>query len=610
MSERARRQRLLPILYRAGIVERVLMMELPLDAPLPRALEDAGIVDEGRLADELADRMGVPRGSPDELGPVDDAISRSLPRELCLRHEVFPLSLEDKLLTLAMWDPTDLAAVDDVQFATGWRVGRRVFTWTEVQRALGRHLAERAAPATTLDEPTVDLEEAARDSPVVKLTNLIFVDAIKKDAHFRIVYDDRGGVIEHQTRGTDAWQEVMRPPPRMIPPLLRRISVMCGAPGTHPEAGTGWYIVLRIGSNKEFAFHVAFERSEQGTCAHVELLEGKPAGFDAGHDNGAWATAIQGARRAPPGTAARQWQEALQLAEVDGRVGPRFTTLRDWALARFELGEHEAAFALLARAQEIADVPEHDIYSRTRLAAWMEDFYLALGQPERAFEVMEECIERQLAAGGRAGLSFARRALALCYWRAGRDDDALDQIDLITHLDLELHASLTTLSAEAELARATLLPHGSPESREAMLLAERIAESVGARSERPWWNRFEDRLAGSLREHGDADRALQICDRSLADTTERWPRIYGLTFRARILLDLARAREAAAALAEARALLSPAERMPPSTSARLDVIEARIHEARGELSEARRLYRRGLALRRDDEAEARLRALG
>jgi hypothetical protein len=89
-------------------------------------LVELGYLNEMDLSNLLSRQLGIPCIEPGELEGVDPKVLAAVPLQLVKKHMVFPLQMEGRLLRLAMSDPTNLPALDDVIFATGLRIDLRV----------------------------------------------------------------------------------------------------------------------------------------------------------------------------------------------------------------------------------------------------------------------------------------------------------------------------------------------------------------------------------------------------------------------------------------------------------------------------------------------------
>ena len=94
--------------------------------------------DESAAFEALARRHGLPAVQLGAMQIEPEAIAR-VPRHLVERHRVMPVAVLENVLVLAMIDPANLAAVDDVSFVTRLRIEPVVTTEVELARAIAKH---------------------------------------------------------------------------------------------------------------------------------------------------------------------------------------------------------------------------------------------------------------------------------------------------------------------------------------------------------------------------------------------------------------------------------------------------------------------------------------
>jgi hypothetical protein len=102
-----------------GQLEEALKSQVVYGIRLGSSLVEMGYVDEDALAQLLSRKLGVPCVGHKELAEVPRELIRNFPRDLVTAHHVVPLKLEGNRLSLAMADPTDFKAIDEVGFVTG-----------------------------------------------------------------------------------------------------------------------------------------------------------------------------------------------------------------------------------------------------------------------------------------------------------------------------------------------------------------------------------------------------------------------------------------------------------------------------------------------------------
>ena len=171
--------------------------------------------------------------------PVDLAAVALLPAEIARRCVLVPIGREDeRTLLVAMADPTDVVAIDDVEIHTGLSVHAVVATPEDIATVIGQtsrldnavsQVIEEEAELHEGDETTLEageLQEAASETPVVKLINSLLSQAVSQGAS-DIHFEPGTREMRVRLRIDGVLKEAARVPPRMVPPLVSRIKIMC-----------------------------------------------------------------------------------------------------------------------------------------------------------------------------------------------------------------------------------------------------------------------------------------------------------------------------------------------------------------------------------------------
>jgi type IV pilus assembly protein PilB len=201
----------------------------------------------------LSRQYGVPSVNLD-LFEVDPAAVALVPQETSERYSVLPLSRIGATLTLAMVDPTNVFAVDDIKFMTGLSVEPVVVSETALNAAvrkyygssremeLARVMEDLVAETTNLPdfgedvdqlevenpEEEIDLEnleKMSEDAPVVKLVNVILVDALRRGAS-DIHIEPYEKEFRVRFRMDGVLYNIMTPPMKMRDALTSRLKIM------------------------------------------------------------------------------------------------------------------------------------------------------------------------------------------------------------------------------------------------------------------------------------------------------------------------------------------------------------------------------------------------
>ena len=225
---------------------------------LAKALEDArqnrnrvayslirlGLIDEEVLTRHLARQLHVPAVDLARV-VVDPRILKLVSAELAQKHLVIPLRRVGRVLTVAMGDPTDAGAIDDLKFHTRHDIEPVLVGEATLRRFLDRyyeikeddHLAEileeigggdEEVEVLESDEEEINLtalQAQVDDAPVVKLINGLLTDAVTRgasDIHIEPYEKD----LRVRYRIDGALTEVMKPPMKMKAALTSRVKIM------------------------------------------------------------------------------------------------------------------------------------------------------------------------------------------------------------------------------------------------------------------------------------------------------------------------------------------------------------------------------------------------
>src|SRR4051794_14242729 len=182
------------ILLDSGLVSRDQLMEAydehqRLGRSLGRVLVDRGVLTESQLVAALAQQIGLRFVDLTEFAVDGSAVAR-VPDAVCRRHTALPIGYEDGKLLVAMADPANVFAIDDIRSLTGFEVKPLVATRADVIAAINRYHRND----TDFDELTMSLDaadesedlskvkEVTEDAPIVKFVNLLITQAIQDRA--------------------------------------------------------------------------------------------------------------------------------------------------------------------------------------------------------------------------------------------------------------------------------------------------------------------------------------------------------------------------------------------------------------------------------------------
>ena len=213
----------------AGAVEQ----QRRLGRSLGRVLVDMGMLSESQLVAALATQIGLRFVDLSDY-PVDGSAVSRVPDVVCRRHNALPIGYEDSRLVVAMADPANVFAIDDIRSMTGMEVKPVVATKADVLAAINRYHRGDAEfdDLTQAMEGNADdfddlssVREIVEDAPIVKFVNLLITQAIQdraSDIHIEPTERD----LRVRFRIDGVLHEIMRSPKTIQAGVISRLKIM------------------------------------------------------------------------------------------------------------------------------------------------------------------------------------------------------------------------------------------------------------------------------------------------------------------------------------------------------------------------------------------------
>ncbi len=199
-----------------------------------RVLLDVGALTHDGLARALAERYGLDYL---DLGlfSVDMSAANLVTTAAAKRYQAVPVAFADeRTLLVAMADPSNVLAVDDIAIMTGYEIRVAVAPPDDITAMISRLDRLEDVVASSAGQPgdieedageVVDLHETAEDAPVIKLVNQIVAQAVERGAS-DIHLAREGRELRVRFRVDGVLQDVTRIPPRMAPGVISRVKIM------------------------------------------------------------------------------------------------------------------------------------------------------------------------------------------------------------------------------------------------------------------------------------------------------------------------------------------------------------------------------------------------
>ena len=290
-------------LVQDGLIDEATMLQALADARTLKTsvvtqLVANGIVPAREIAISAATEFGVPLLDLDSI-LVDIEVVKIANEKLLAKHRVLPLYKRGKRLFVAVSDPTSLAAVDEIKFATGLGVEAIIVEDDKLQRAVDKALEQSDRAMTSLsDDEGVDLEnleisggESEReddssseidDAPIVKFVNKVLLDAIRRgasDVHFE-PYEK---IYRIRYRVDGILKEMASPPVHLAMKISARVKVMSRLDIAERRVPQDGRIKMKISKTRSIDFRVSTCPTLFGEKIVIRILDPSSAmlGIDA-----------------------------------------------------------------------------------------------------------------------------------------------------------------------------------------------------------------------------------------------------------------------------------------------------------------------------------------
>ena len=263
-------------------------------ARLGSMLVALGFVTDEEVTNFLSRQYGVPAINL-QYFEIDPSVVKLIPEETAKRYQILPLSRVGASLTIAMVDPTNVFAMDDIKFMTGFNIEPVVASESAIadaiQKAYGNgsvagenvdellaSMGEEADVELQAEQDEIDLselEKSADEAPIVKLVNIILSDAVKKGASdIHIEPYEREYRVRFRIDGV--LQPIMSPPLKLKDAITSRIKIMAKMDISEKRLPQDGRIMLRMqiaGKKKQLDFRVNCLPTLWGEKVVLRLLD-------------------------------------------------------------------------------------------------------------------------------------------------------------------------------------------------------------------------------------------------------------------------------------------------------------------------------------------------
>jgi type IV pilus assembly protein PilB len=248
-------------------------------------LSKLGIVKEDEIAKFLSRQYNVPTVNLSDF-EIDSKVVKLLPVSAVQKYQVIPVNRAGATLIVAMADPSNIFAIDDIKFLTGLNVEVVVAVESDIKSAIDKYYDQSASLQDVMsdfeedveviqDEEDIDmadLEKSTEDAPVVKLVNLILTDAIKKNASdIHVEPYEKSFRVRYRIDGV--LYEIMKPPMKLKNAITSRVKIMASLDIAERRLPQDGRIKIKLPGGKDMDYRVSVLPTLFGEKIVMRLLD-------------------------------------------------------------------------------------------------------------------------------------------------------------------------------------------------------------------------------------------------------------------------------------------------------------------------------------------------
>ena len=244
-----------------------------------------GLVSEDHLLAFIEREYRLPVVDPLAL-EISREVLNLVPQNLVTKHHLIPTNLVRSTLTVAMTDPSNVVAINEIKFLTGYDVKIAVAAPGVIQQAIERHYDAQSSVDEVLsqmgenvellhDQDDIDVKELERsteEAPVVRLVNAVLTDAIRKRAS-DIHIEPYERMLRVRFRIDGVLYDIMQPPLKLKNAITSRLKVMASLDIAERRLPQDGRIKLKLSGKKEMEFRVSVLPTLFGEKVVLRLLD-------------------------------------------------------------------------------------------------------------------------------------------------------------------------------------------------------------------------------------------------------------------------------------------------------------------------------------------------
>jgi type IV pilus assembly protein PilB len=252
------------------------------------SLVKLGFMTEKHLVSFLSKHYGVPAIDLAEV-EVDPEAVKLIPADVVYKYQILPIKRIGSTLRMAMADPSNILAIDDIKFLTSCNVEVFVSTESAIKVSIDKYYDPSSALVDIMkdsmgdeekmelldDAEEVDineLQQASEDAPVVKLVNMILNEAIKRKAS-DIHLEPYEKIFRVRLRLDGVLNDFMKPPMKMKNAIISRVKIMSKLNIAERRLPQDGRIKMKLGRDREMDFRVSVLPTLFGEKVVLRLLD-------------------------------------------------------------------------------------------------------------------------------------------------------------------------------------------------------------------------------------------------------------------------------------------------------------------------------------------------
>ncbi|MFO7736738.1 MAG: type IV-A pilus assembly ATPase PilB, partial [bacterium] len=250
---------------------------------LQKVLYEENVLDDSKLVELLSEQYNVPTIDLSELD-IDQEVIEILSEKIVRRYNVLPVSRIGRTLTVAVSDPSNMNAQDDIKFLTDYDVEVVVAGENQIKEAIDKYYGGGSGGGTAATNFEFDIDELinevddvslsdnkgsaaqdtsieetiqeSEDAPVVRLVNMILLDAINKDAS-DIHVEPYEKSFRIRLRIDGVLYDVLHPPRKMMDAIIARFKVMADLDIAEKRVPQDGRIKIKLKGDRDMDFRVS-----------------------------------------------------------------------------------------------------------------------------------------------------------------------------------------------------------------------------------------------------------------------------------------------------------------------------------------------------------------